>query len=104
MAKREPKSEIRYRQQHYDYDKGVLSFTAPNQVQYLDLKDVECGSGYLLIFHPDFLLAHPLASNINGYNMFGPLRKVSSGLRSAGKKMATKICRRLIIFSSCMLR
>jgi len=68
--KREAKGKIRYGQQHYDYDKGVLSFTAPNQVQYLHLKDVECGSGYLLIFHPDFLLAHPLASSINAYNFF----------------------------------
>jgi AraC family transcriptional activator of pobA len=68
--KREAKGKIRYGQQHYDYDKGVLSFTAPNQVQYLDLNTVECGSGYLLIFHPDFLLGHPLASSINGYNFF----------------------------------
>ncbi len=68
--KREAKGKVRYGQQHYDYDKGVLSFTAPNQVQYLDLNNVECGSGYLLIFHPDFLLAHPLASTINGYNFF----------------------------------
>jgi AraC family transcriptional activator of pobA len=68
--KREAKGKIRYGQQHYDYDKGVLSFTAPNQVQYLDLQNIECGSGYLLIFHPDFLLAHPLASNINDYNFF----------------------------------
>lgn len=68
--KREARGKVRYGQQHYDYDKGVLSFTAPNQVQYLDLKNVECGSGYLLIFHPDFLLGHPLASNINAYNFF----------------------------------
>jgi len=68
--KREAKGKIRYGQQHYDYDKGVLSFTAPNQVQYLDLKNVECGSGYLLIFHPDFLLAHPLATSINRYTFF----------------------------------
>lgn len=68
--KREAKGKIRYGQQHYDYDKGVLSFTAPNQVQSLDLTTVECGSGYLLIFHPDFLLAHPLASTINNYGFF----------------------------------
>ncbi|MHA4846439.1 helix-turn-helix domain-containing protein [Flavitalea antarctica] len=68
--KRGAKGKIRYGQQHYDYDKGVLSFTAPNQVQYLDLNNVECGSGYLLIFHPDFLLAHPLASKIGTYNFF----------------------------------
>ncbi|PWS32544.1 helix-turn-helix domain-containing protein [Pedobacter paludis] len=68
--KREATGKIRYGQQHYDYDKGVLSFTAPNQVQYLDLQATECGSGYLLIFHPDFLLKHPLASAINNYGFF----------------------------------
>lgn len=68
--KREVKGKIRYGQQHYDYNKGVLSFTAPNQVQHLDLNNMECGSGYLLIFHPDFLLAHPLAGKINSYNFF----------------------------------
>ncbi|QJB36090.1 helix-turn-helix transcriptional regulator [Chitinophaga oryzae] len=68
--KREVRGKIRYGQQHYDYDKGVLSFTAPDQVQYLDLNNVECGSGYLLVFHRDFLLAHPLASAINDYNFF----------------------------------
>ncbi|MCR5860745.1 AraC family transcriptional regulator [Flavobacterium sp. J372] len=68
--KREATGKIRYGQQHYDYDKGVLSFTAPNQVQYLDVGNIECGSGYLLIFHPDFLMAHPLAANISNYNFF----------------------------------
>lgn len=68
--KREVKGKIRYGQQHYDYDKGVLSFTAPNQVQQLDLQNMECGSGYLLIFHPDFLLQHTLANSIRHYGFF----------------------------------
>lgn len=68
--KREVKGKIRYGQQHYDYDKGVLSFTAPNQVQQLDLHHTECGSGYLLIFHPDFLLQHTLARSIHHYGFF----------------------------------
>lgn len=68
--KREAKGKIRYGQQHYDYDKGVLSFTAPNQVQQLDLQNMECGSGYLLIFHPDFLLQHTLARTIHHYGFF----------------------------------
>ena len=68
--KRDAKGKIKYGQQHYDYDKGVLSFTAPNQVQSLDLNNMECGSGYLLIFHPDFLLTHPLASGISNYGFF----------------------------------
>ncbi len=68
--KRDAKGKIKYGQQHYDYDKGVLSFTAPNQVQYLDLQNMECGSGYLLIFHEDFLLKHPLANTISGFGFF----------------------------------
>lgn len=68
--KREAKGKIRYGQQHYDYDKGVLSFTAPNQVQQLDLQNMECGSGYLLIFHPDFLLQHSLSNSIHQYGFF----------------------------------
>jgi AraC family transcriptional activator of pobA len=68
--KRDAKGKIRYGQQHYDYDKGVLSFTAPNQVQQLDLNNMECGSGYLLIFHPDFLLQHSLANSIHQYGFF----------------------------------
>lgn len=68
--KRDATGKIKYGQQHYDYDKGVLSFTAPNQVQQLDLHNMECGSGYLLIFHPDFLIKHPLAAAINNYGFF----------------------------------
>ncbi|GAB3710871.1 helix-turn-helix domain-containing protein [Spirosoma flavus] len=68
--KREAKGKIRYGQQHYDYDKGVLSFTAPNQVQHLDLEQMECGSGYLLTFHPDLLLGHRLSGTIGNYGFF----------------------------------
>lgn len=68
--KRAVKGKIRYGQQHYDYDKGILSFTRPNQVQQLDLQNIECGSGYLLVFHPDFLLQHQLANTIHQYGFF----------------------------------
>jgi AraC-like DNA-binding protein len=68
--KREAKGKIKYGQQHYDYDKGVLSFTAPKQVQSLDVANMECGLGYLLIFHPDFLLNHSLANSIHRYGFF----------------------------------
>ncbi|WP_345139771.1 helix-turn-helix transcriptional regulator [Flavobacterium ginsengiterrae] len=68
--KRDAKGKIRYGQGHYDYDKGVLSFTAPNQVQYLDFHNMECAAGYLLIFHEDFLLKHPLAQKIFDFGFF----------------------------------
>lgn len=68
--KRDAIGKIRYGQQYYDYDKGVLSFTAPNQVQYLDLENVHCRAGYLLIFHEDFILNHPLATRIGEFGFF----------------------------------
>ncbi len=71
--KRDATGKIRYGQQHYDYDKGVLSFTAPNQVQYLDLEHTQCElgrSGYLLIFNQDFLLGHTLTNTIKQYGFF----------------------------------
>lgn len=69
--KREATGKMKYGQQHYDYDKGVLSFTAPNQVQYLDLNTMDCESkGFILIFHEDFLLKHSLANTISNYGFF----------------------------------
>jgi len=69
--KREATGKMKYGQQHYDYDKGVLSFTAPNQVQYLDIETMDCNSaGYILIFHEDFLLKHSLVTTISGYGFF----------------------------------
>lgn len=68
--KHDVKGKIRYGQQLYDYDKGVMSFTAPRQVQSLDLSNMECGGGLLLFFHPDLLLKHPLAKTITQYGFF----------------------------------
>ncbi|RZL97397.1 MAG: AraC family transcriptional regulator, partial [Pedobacter sp.] len=68
--KHDVKGKLKYGHQYYDYDKGILSFTAPNQVQYLDLQNIECGNGWLLIFHPDFLLRHNLANAIHQYGFF----------------------------------
>ncbi|GAB3943212.1 AraC family transcriptional regulator [Spirosoma harenae] len=68
--KRDVKGKIKYGQQTYDYDKGVMSFTAPRQVQSLDVQTLECGTGMLLLFHPDLLLKHPLATTITQYGFF----------------------------------
>ncbi len=68
--KRDVKGKMKYGQQLYDYDKGVMSFTAPRQVQSLDVPNMECGPGLLLFFHPDLLLKYPLARTITQYGFF----------------------------------
>ncbi|WP_299711215.1 helix-turn-helix transcriptional regulator [uncultured Tenacibaculum sp.] len=61
-----------YGQQEYDFDEGVMTFIAPNQVMSLgenpniDKKP----SGWLLLIHPDFLWNTPLASKIKDYHYF----------------------------------
>jgi AraC family transcriptional activator of pobA len=69
--KRESTGKMKYGQQHYDYDKGVLIFTAPKQVQYLDLETMDCENrGFMLVFHEDFLLKHSLANEISNFGFF----------------------------------
>ena len=73
--KKDVQAKMKYGQQYYDFEKGVMSFTAPKQIQFLDVLDADTsnqglGTGYVLMFHPDFLVKHPLASNINNYGFF----------------------------------
>ncbi len=66
-------AKMKYGQQEYDFDEGVLAFIAPNQVIKVVLEDNEVlrHSGWLLIFHPDFLWNTPLAKKIKQYDYFG---------------------------------
>lgn len=57
------KVKVKYGQQYYDFDKGVMSFSSAKQVQAVELDDLnsliqDCGSGWMLLFHPDFLYGH----------------------------------------------
>ncbi len=67
--------KVKYGQQYYDYNKGVMNFVATKQVQSLDVPrhhilNPESGMGYALLFHPDFLHKHSLASTIKNFGFF----------------------------------
>ena len=70
--KRPSNTKIKYGQQDYDFDEGVLFFMAPSQVFSIEVdKDViPKHSGWLLLIHPDFLWNTPLAKNIKKYAYF----------------------------------
>lgn len=73
--KRDVTAKMKYGQQYYDFDKGTMNFIAPKQVQSLSIPDIqqmnqECGQGYMLLFHPDFLYKHPLATAIKTCGFF----------------------------------
>ncbi|WP_438834718.1 helix-turn-helix domain-containing protein [Chryseosolibacter histidini] len=70
--KRGMEGKMRYGQQSYDFDEGVMFFMAPNQVLKLE-KDQSARAkrqGWLLLIHPDFLWRTPLAKTIRQYEYF----------------------------------
>lgn len=60
---------LRYGQQHYDFDAGGLSFTAPMQVVAAAEGEADY-SGHSLVIHPDFLHGYTLAKTIRDYGFF----------------------------------
>lgn len=71
--KRNRNLKVKYGQQRYDFDEGIMSFLSPGQVvgMELDIVDEENEiSGWLLLFHPDFLWGTALAKDIRSYLFF----------------------------------
>ncbi len=66
-------AKMKYGQQEYDFDEGMLAFIAPNQIIKVVLEENEIlqHTGWLLIFHPDFLWNTSLAKKIKQYDYFG---------------------------------
>nr|WP_294782684.1 helix-turn-helix transcriptional regulator [uncultured Flavobacterium sp.] len=73
--KKDVSGKVKYGQQYYDFDKGLMTFIAPKQIQALavphdQILGPESGTGYALLVHPDFLYRHPLAATIKNYGFF----------------------------------
>lgn len=64
--------KMRYGQQEYDFDEGVMFFMAPGQVYGVEPYGEEFlrQSGWLLLIHPDFLWGTALAKGIRQYDHF----------------------------------
>ncbi|MGY5354527.1 helix-turn-helix domain-containing protein [Wenyingzhuangia sp. IMCC45467] len=65
--------KYRYGQKDYDFDEGLMSFFAPNQilnVEYIKSDVDKVPSGWILLIHPDFLWGSILAHKIKQYDFF----------------------------------
>ena len=71
--KRVSNAKLKYGQQSYDFDEGLMAFIAPGQVFKVELTNWEAinHSGWLLLVHPDFLWNTPVAKSIQQYDYFG---------------------------------
>lgn len=68
--KRNFTGKLKYGQQEYDFDEGVMFFISPGQVFSIESDKALKHSGWLLLIHPDFLWNTPLAKNIKQYEYF----------------------------------
>lgn len=64
--------KIKYGQQSYDFDNGILSFIAPGQVLSIqpNTLDNKKPSGWLLLIHQDYLLKEDVYQKIKKYAFF----------------------------------
>jgi AraC family transcriptional regulator, transcriptional activator of pobA len=63
--------KIRYGQQYYDFDEGVMTFIGPKQrLEFEGTAPTSKSEGWVLVFHPDFLHGYPLARKIKEYGYF----------------------------------
>ena len=70
--KRNFHAKLKYGQQVYDFDEGVMTFMAPGQKIGVEVSPGEPieHEGWLLLFHPDFLWNTPLVKAIRLYEYF----------------------------------
>lgn len=70
--KRGINGNLKYGQQEYDFDEGVMFFISPNQIFRIETEEkaLEEKSGWMLLIHPDFLWNTSLASTIKHYDFF----------------------------------
>ena len=87
--KRMDHAKMRYGQQKYDFDEGVMFFMSPGQVFSIVVDNVAPikRTGWLLFIHPDFLWNSPLAKTIKQYEYFD--YSVHEALHLSDKEEAT---------------
>ncbi len=71
--KRNIEGKFKYGQQQYDFDEGLMTFVAPNQVVSItiDKNQTTKPTGLILFIHPDFFWNTHLAKSIGKYEFFG---------------------------------
>ncbi|HAP59015.1 MAG TPA: AraC family transcriptional regulator [Cytophagales bacterium] len=71
IALKDANCGVMYGRHHFDFDQGVMVFTAPNQVSTVTrAQEVGEVHGWMLVFHPDLIRGTQLADMIEQYSFF----------------------------------
>ncbi|PSR55569.1 AraC family transcriptional regulator [Adhaeribacter arboris] len=68
--KKDFNGKLKYGQNYYDFDAGVMTFFSPGQVISTDVTDSVSLSGWWIVFHPDFIRNYSLAKKMTTYGFF----------------------------------
>ena len=64
------KGKMKYGQNYYDFDEGIMTFFSPGQVISTVVDEDISLSGWWLVIHPDFIRNYPLGRTIKEYGYF----------------------------------
>ncbi len=68
--KKDFKGKLKYGQNYYDFDDGVMTFFSPGQVVLVDAAAEISVNGWWLVIHPDFIKNYSLFKVIKSYGFF----------------------------------
>lgn len=89
--KKDFKGKMKYGQNYYDFDEGVMTFFSPGQVISAELTDDMALSGWWLVVHPDFIRNYPLFKTIKDYGYFSYAVNEALHLSEKEEAMVTSI-------------
>ncbi|MFD2719647.1 helix-turn-helix domain-containing protein [Hymenobacter monticola] len=91
LLKKEVRFKLKYGQNYYDFDDGLMAFMAPGQVISLENEEGNPVEGWLLAFHPDFIQPYPLGKKIKELGFFSYAVYEALHLSEAEKDMLREL-------------
>lgn len=82
-------SKVKYGQQYYDFDDGMIYFVAPQQIIKFEDAVAEATEGCIMVIHPNFLHGYPLAGQIKNYGYFSYSANEALFLSEQEEKLVT---------------
>ncbi|RYZ86664.1 MAG: AraC family transcriptional regulator, partial [Proteobacteria bacterium] len=89
------KGKLKYGQNFYDFDNGVMTFFQPNQIISTVVDPDNKMSGWWLVFHPEFLLGYGLSAAMRDYGYFSYAVHEALHLSDKEEKLITAIMQQI---------
>ncbi len=90
-TKKDFKGKLKYGQNYYDFDEGIMTFFSPGQVISTVVDEDIALSGIWLVVHPDFIQNYALAKSIKDYGFFSYAVNEALHLSDKEEAMITNI-------------